>query len=55
MAIWRYAGKEVSDEDVDKALKATREACFKCGKEKHSDDCTIHKLIVELQALKGSK
>jgi len=55
MPVWRYSGKEVSDEELDKALKAVREACFKCGKEMHSDDCSIHKLVVEIQSLKGSK
>ena len=55
MAVWKYSGKEVSDEDLNKALKAVREACFKCGKEMHNDDCSIHKLVVELQTLKGSK
>ena len=55
MASWRYSGKEVSEEDLDKALKAVRETCFKCGKEMHSDDCSIHKLVVEIQSLKGSK
>ena len=52
MAIWQYSGKEVSEEDIEKALKAAREACFKCGKEMHTDDCSIHKLIVEIQTLK---
>jgi len=55
MAIWKYSGKEVSEEDIEKALKAAREVCFKCGKEMHRDDCTIHELIVEIQSLKGSK
>ena len=55
MAVWNYSSKEVTEEDLDKALKAVREACFKCGKEMHSDDCSIHKLVVEIQSLRGSK
>ena len=55
MAVWKYSGKEVSEEDIDKAVRAVREACFKCGKEMHTDECSIHELVVELQALKGSK
>ena len=55
MAVWNYSNKEVSEEDLDKALKAVGEACFKCGKEMHSDDCPIHKLVVEIRSLKGSK
>ena len=55
MAIWKYSGKEVAEEDVDKAVKAVREAYFKCGKEMHKDECTIHQLVVEIQAMKGSK
>lgn len=55
MAIWKYSGKEVNEEDLDKALKAVREVCFKCGKEMHTDDCSIHKLVVEIQSLKGLK
>ena len=45
----------MSEEDLDKALNAVREACFKCSKEIHSDDCSTHKLVVEIQSLKGSK
>lgn len=55
MAAWKYSGKEVSQEDLDKALKAVREACFKCGKEMHSDECSTHKLVVKIQSLRGSK
>jgi len=55
MATWKYSSKEVSAEDLDKALKGAREACFRCGKEMHSDDCSIYKLVVEIQALKGSE
>ena len=55
MAIWKYSAKEVSEEDLDKALDAIRKACFKCGKETHTDDCSIHKLVVEIQSLKGSR
>jgi len=55
MAVWKYSAKEVSEEDLDKALDAVRKACFKCGKEMHTDDCSIHKLVVEIQSLKGPK
>jgi len=55
MAVWTYSSKEVSQENLDKALKSVREACFKCGKEMHNDDCPIHKLVVEIQSLRGLK
>ena len=54
MAVWKYAGKEVSEEEIDKAINAVAEACFKCGKENHTDECPIFQLIEELKALKGS-
>ncbi len=55
MAVWKYASKEVSEEEIDKAINAVAEACFKCGKENHTDECPIFQLIEELKALKGSK
>jgi hypothetical protein len=55
MAVWKYSGKEVSEEEIEGSLKAVRAACFKCGKELHRDDCSIHQLVVELRALKSSK
>ena len=61
MPIWRYSGKEVSEEDLKRALRAVRAACFKCGDEMHSDDCSIYKVItdiyrlqMEIRALKDS-
>ncbi len=32
MPIWKYAGKEVSKEEIDKAINAAAGDCFKCGK-----------------------
>ena len=54
MATWK-SGKEVTAEDLDKALKALGEACFKCGKERHVADCSIAKAVAEVRALKAPK
>ena len=58
MPVWKYAkepGKEVSEDDLKKALEALRMACFKCGNEFHSDDCPISRAIaaVYITRLKG--
>ena len=46
MPIWKYGNNiEVSDREVLRTIDALRAACFKCGKENHSDDCPISKLI----------
>ena len=50
MAIWKYSGKEVTEEEVKKVLDSL--ICFKCGKELHTDDCPFAKLRVELNALR---
>jgi len=55
MPIWKCAGKEVSEEEIDKAINAAAQACFKCGKVNHTDECSIFQLIEELKALKDSK
>jgi hypothetical protein len=53
--IWKYSGKEVSEEEIYMALNAISYLCFKCGKEVCSEDCPIRKLAAELNDLKGSK
>jgi hypothetical protein len=53
MATWKYLGKEVTEDEIEKVLKSL--ICFKCGKELHTDDCPfakLPKLRVELNALK---
>ena len=51
MPVWKYAkNKEVTRDDIEKVLANL--ACFKCGKELHSDDCPFAKLRAELKALK---
>ena len=42
MATWKYAGKEVIEEEVKKIIQT----CFQCGKEHNTDDCPY--LITEL-------
>ena len=49
MAIWKYSGKEVTEEEVKKIIESL--ICFKCGKELHTDDCSFTKLRAELNAL----
>ncbi|MGQ9498322.1 MAG: hypothetical protein ACUVRC_06470 [Desulfotomaculales bacterium] len=49
MLVWKYTGKEISREQVEKALASI--SCFKCGKELHSDECPFAKLKAELRAL----
>ena len=52
MPVWKYGNnKEVSEEEVAKSLEALRAACFKCGKENHSDDCPIAKATVAVSEL----
>ncbi|MDH5364181.1 MAG: hypothetical protein OEW82_03295 [Dehalococcoidia bacterium] len=50
MATWKYSGKELSQEEIEKVLNSL--ICFKCGKELHTDDCSFAKLRTELNALK---
>ena len=52
MPIWKYSTKGLNQEEVDNAIRALRAVCFRCGKEAHSNECTIRKLIVEIEALK---
>ena len=54
MATWK-SGKEVTTEDLDKALKSLGEACFKCGKELHFADCSIAKAAAEVISSKSPK
>lgn len=49
MLVWKYSGKEITREEVERALASI--ACFKCGKELHSNDCPFAKLKAELRAL----
>lgn len=37
--------------DLVKAIKGLNTACFRCGKEAHSEDCPIGKAIGEVRAL----
>ncbi|MBE0479993.1 MAG: hypothetical protein IBX68_03335 [Dehalococcoidia bacterium] len=54
MPVWKYAkSKEVTTEDIDRVLSSL--ACFKCGKDLHSDDCPFARLRAELNALKASE
>ncbi len=50
MATWKYSGREVTQEEIEKVLKSL--TCFKCGKELHTDECPFAKLRTELNALK---
>jgi len=45
MATWKYAGKEVTEEEVKKIIQT----CLQCGEEHHTDDCPcfITELSVE--------
>jgi len=52
MAIWRFTNIEVTKDELDKALTALQEACFKCGKENHSDDCPIGIAKREIKKMK---
>ncbi len=52
MAVWRFTNIEVTKDDLEKALTALQEACFKCGKEKHSDDCPIGIAKREIKKMK---
>ena len=50
MAVWKYAkNKVVTGEEIARILSSL--ACFKCGKDLHSDDCPFAKLRAELKAL----
>lgn len=55
MPVWKYSGKEVSEDEIYMALNAIGYLCFKCGQEVCSEDCPIRKLAAELNVLKGSK
>ena len=55
MPVWKNAkepGKEVSKEDLSKTLSSLRAACFKCGRELHSDDCPIGRAIVAVYKMR---
>ena len=44
------SGKEVSEKDIEKSLKAIKEdVCFKCSE--HSDKCTIAKAAGDIKAM----
>lgn len=53
MITWKYSGKEVTKEEVKKIVQT----CFKCTKERRTDDCPyfITELSVELNALLEEK
>ena len=55
MPVWKYSGKEVSEEEIYMALNAIGYLCFKCGKEACSEDCPIRKLATEFSDLKELK
>lgn len=55
MPVWKYSGKEVSEDEIYMALNAIGYLCFKCGPDVCSEDCPIRKLAAELNVLKGSK
>ncbi|MDY6862593.1 MAG: hypothetical protein SV062_06335 [Thermodesulfobacteriota bacterium] len=52
MAVWKYTNKEVTEEDLERTLKALQDGCFKCGKEMHSDDCPIAIAKTEIKKIK---
>ena len=52
MPIWKYSTKGLNQEEVENSLRAIRGACFRCGKEAHTDECPIRKLVNEIEALK---
>jgi len=39
MPTWKYTGKEVSEEKLQKSLAAVKGACFGCGT--HNPDCPV--------------
>ena len=49
MATWKYSGKEVTKEEVEKVFKSL--TCFNCGKDLHTEECPFAKLRGELKAL----
>ncbi len=51
MATWK-SGKVVTNEELDKAMAAMGQACFKCGREMHTPECPIAKCGAEMRALK---
>jgi len=53
--VWKYSGKEASEEEIYAAPNAISYPCFKCGQELCSEDCPIRKLAAELNTLKSSK
>ncbi len=52
MATW-VSGKAVTDEQLDKAMAALGQACFKCGKEMHTSECPIAKCGNAIRAAKA--
>ena len=56
MPVWKHGKKdvEVTEREVLKTMDALRAACFKCGKDIHSDDCPIAKAMAAVNELKGS-
>lgn len=49
MTVWKYSGKEVTEEEVKRVLEGL--VCFRCGRDLHTDDCPFVKLRAELNAL----
>lgn len=51
MPVWPYSGKEVSEEEVRRAIKNVGAACFQCDIGDHSEDCPIMGLLSGLAAM----
>ncbi len=55
MGLWKYGNKEVSQEEINRAVKALqKDVCFHCGIGKHTDQCPIFNLIIEINNLKSA-
>lgn len=57
MPIWKYTNephKEVSKEDLEMALDSIQAACFKCGKDLHTDECPISQARAAVRELLDS-
>jgi len=50
--VWKYSGKEVSMEEVERVEEALKNICFGCG-ELHSDNCVFSVAREEVARLKG--
>jgi|Deesub1362A_J573_1020465.scaffolds.fasta_scaffold00017_28 hypothetical protein len=52
MAVWKYSGKEVNEEDIERVEKALSQVCFGCG-DLHSNECPFSIAREEVANLKG--